>query len=209
MFLDAVLGVVVVLPVWLSDTILFREVWIIAYWVVVAAAICSSVELMFVAADVRSSNRLSSFSMSDFLSPSRTWELGVLGKITWYHCQPLRQGSSAKSVRLARGRDGFALQSRLEWLEESLPLWPDLDLKRLPIPSGVVSREGAGLQNHLGGERGHPVVGDGQYLRNQLLLRLLHVDYELVEPQVSLPQYVEAQDDLHARCAFEVSYMTG
>ena len=91
---------------------------------------------------------------------------------------PLRRGRGAKSVRLDRGRNGFALQRSLEGLEENLPLWPDLILNWLTTPSGAVLRERAGLHQNVGGEHGHHVVGDGQYLPKRLLLLLLHVDDE-------------------------------
>ena len=67
---------------------------------------------------------------------------------------PLRLSYGTKSVQLARGRNVFPLQRSLEGLGESLPLWPKLILNRLSIPSGAVPREGAGLQQHVGGECG-------------------------------------------------------
>ena len=89
---------------------------------------------------------------------------------------PLFQGRGAKSFWLARGRDGFPLQSFLGGLEEILPLLSELVLNRLSIPSGAVPREVSGLQQHVGAKRDQHVVGDGQYLPNRLLLCLLHVD---------------------------------
>ena len=86
-FLGAGLGVGILLPVGVDKSRSFREVWIIAYWVVVVtAASCSSVEFLLVEADVRESNWLTSCSIINLLFPLRPWELRVPGKIPWYRC---------------------------------------------------------------------------------------------------------------------------
>ena len=85
-FLGAGLGVGGVVLLGVAAARLFNEFWIIVYWVVVMVVSCLSVELLLVECDVRASNWLSSCSMSNCMSPLRSWELGVPVKMTWYCC---------------------------------------------------------------------------------------------------------------------------
>ena len=73
------------------------------------------------------------------------------------------------------------------------------------FPDGAFTQEGVGLQDHEGGKGGEHVVGDLQLHSHRLILRLLHINDELDDARVGLPQFVGAEDEFHARRPVEAS----
>ena len=71
------------------------------------------------------------------------------------------------------------------------------------VPDGAVAREGVGIKDNEGGKCGNNVVGDKQLHSHRLILRLLHVNDELADARVGLPNSVETEDEFHARGTVE------
>ena len=121
------------------------------------------------------------------------------GEAGHYAVESLSCGVGSEHVRCIAGSCGLALEVQLKGFNEFLPGVPTLVPYWFAIPDGAVARGGVALGQHVSRESGEHAVRDRKLGTHRFFLGLLHVDDELGHAGVGLPQFVEAEDELHPR----------
>ena len=113
--------------------------------------------------------------------------------------ESLRRSGGSEDVRRVSDNGGLALEGQLEGLKKFFSGVPTLVPNWFAVPDGEVAREGVAFEQHVRCESGQNVVGDWKLGAHRFFPGLFHVDNELGHTWVGIPQYVEAEDELHPR----------